>query len=165
MVATKLDETLASLHRELQNTEVRPGEWVIFGSTSLVLWGVLDRTPGDIDIFVSKRVWGALLAREGWFVETPKAGDPPILSNETTEIPIHAFFDWSDEAVHMDVPYLLGQPHYVYQFNTYWPVIAVEEALRHKEAALAHGGSKVQKHVPDIAIINEWLADHYKEED
>lgn len=135
-------------------------EHAIFGSTSLVLNGALNREPGDIDVFVSRRVWGALLARheEGWFVETPNAGDPPILSNENWEIPVHLFYDWRDEKLDIDVDRMLfdARPS---EEDAAWRVIPVKEALRHKEEAFrwAEYDPSVNKHGPDIVKIKRWL--------
>lgn len=141
--------------------EIRPfhgeREYVIFGSTSLVLRGILDREPGDVDVHLSRRLWGALLANEEWFVETPKAGDPPILSNEQSPIPIHGFYAWSDPAVRMNVPDLIARAEVVKVYGMPWRVVPVQDALEHKIHALTKGSGAVQKHIPDIEIIEEWL--------
>lgn len=160
---TRLEElhigkTMFNLYNELNNVRgFYDNEYVIFGSTSLIMRGILDREPGDIDMFVSKRVWGKLLPRDGWNSETPKAGDPPILVNKTTPIMIHAFYDWSDPEVDMDVPHLLANPESIEYEGFLWNCIPVREALRHKEHAMAKGTIGVQKHIPDIELINEWL--------
>ena len=155
--------SLEYLRHELQaiDTYYFDAEWAIFGSTSLIMRGILNREPGDIDIHLDKRVWGALLSRPGWFVETPKAGDPPILSNEICPIPIHAFFDWSDENVMMNVPKLISDSEVIELFGDKWRVIPVLDALAHKKFALAYGTDRVQKHVPDIEVIERWLENNY----
>lgn len=151
--------TLVNLLREFRAVQAIPGEWAIFGSASLLIRGVLDREPSDIDVFVSRRVWGALLARPDWHVETPKAGDPPILVNDTTTTAIHLFYDWSDRYVDIDVPDLVSRSSSRYSIDAehWFMVIPVEDALLHKKMALRYGSEKVQKHIPDIAVIEEWL--------
>lgn len=153
----KLNDTLGYLWNELDEIGGLK-EYVIFGSTGLIMRGILDRVPGDIDMFVTKKVWGALLARKDWHVETPKAGDPPILVNNQTPIMIHAFFDWSDEAADMDVPLLLDTKQWIWYRNWAYSVVTVEEALRVKELAIANG-AKADKHIPDVEIIKEWLSE------
>lgn len=162
---TKLEElhigkTMFNLYNELNAVRGFYGnEYVIFGSTSLIMRGILDREPGDIDMFVSRRVWGKLLTREdsGWNPETPKAGDPPILVNKSTPIMIHAFYDWSDPEVDMNVVNLLANPEAIEYEGFLWNCIPVKEALRHKECAMDKGTIGVQKHIPDIETINKWL--------
>jgi hypothetical protein len=146
-------ETLIDLLRELRAVQTVPAEWTIFGSASLLINGVLDREPSDIDVFVSRRVWDALLARPDW--HGPKAGDPPILVNDTTAIAIHLFYDWPD----IDVPDLIKRSLRKYSLDAehWFVVIPVEDALLHKKMALKYGSEKVQKHIPDIAVIEEWL--------
>lgn len=155
-----LDETLFYLATEIARN-YRLKDYALFGSTSLVLNGVLDREPGDIDILTTRRLWGKLLRSHEWHVETPKAGDPPILVNDTMPIIIHAFFDWSDRYVVMDVPRLIRTANVVDTKYGEWRVIPVEEALRHKKAALAYSSKKVDKHIPDIEIIEDWLKENY----
>lgn len=69
-------------------------EAVLFGSTVMFLHG-LRKEVGDIDIFVSRKLWGKLLAR-GWEWRTPKAGDPPFLAKRVNGIDaeINVFFEW-----------------------------------------------------------------------
>ena len=155
-----LDESLQFLSHELVGCGILPfmqGDYAIFGSASLVMRGILDRMPGDIDVHFSRKLWGAMLNRPRWFVETPTAGDPPILSNITSSIPIHAFFDWSDRHVAMDVPDLIERAEQIEAFGRHYQVIPVKDALAHKKGALAYGTAYVQKHVPDIAVIEGWL--------
>lgn len=151
---SRLQETLDIIKLCLSWAEAMPDEWTIFGSTSLVLRGILDREPGDIDMFVSRRVWGQWLAMDDWYVETPKAGDPPILTNGVTPIPVHAFFAWENEHCGMDVSELLRTSETVNGFRC----IPVCDALNHKKFALA-GNPELTKHAPDIAMIERWMDD------
>lgn len=157
----RLDDSLKFLSRELVGCGVLPflpGDYAIFGSASLVMRGILDREPGDIDVHFTRQLWGRMLPRPGWFVETPKAGDPPILSNENSPIPIHAFFDWADTHVNMNVPDLIQRAEQVDTFERQYQVIPLIDAYNHKRFALEHGSKAVAKHIPDIAVIEEWLA-------
>lgn len=152
-------ETLDFLLMELGDVDAAPHEWTLFGSTSLLVNGVLDREPGDIDVFVNRRVWGELLSHElDWHVETPNAGDPPILVSNDIPITIHLFYDWSDKYVEMDVPDLIRRSYFAKKGLKWYRVIPVEDALEHKKQAMKYGSKAVQKHIPDIAIIEKWLA-------
>lgn len=130
-------------------------EHAVFGSTALALRGVIDREPDDIDVMVTRRVWGALLAREGWHVETPRAGDPPILSLDVTN-PLHLFFAWKDEAVQIDPLFVILSAD---RHRSGLRLCTVREVLRHKRAAYAmlHKHPRVAKHAPDIEACERWL--------
>lgn len=158
MTASTAD-ALDFLLMELKDVGAAANEWTLFGSASLLLNGVdLGREPGDIDVFVSRRVWGELLSHDiDWYVETPKAGDPPILVSTSADITIHLFYDWSDRYVHMDVPGLLAKSYWAGDSFPMFKVIPVEDALDHKRKAMTYGSKAVEKHIPDIAIIEDWL--------
>lgn len=129
-------------------------EYAIFGSTPLILAGIIDRDPGDVDIAVSKRVWGQLLDFGQWEVQTPNAGDPPILVfDRVGYLPIHLFYEWSDPMVEIDIPKLIKDAWIIEGYRC----ATLKEILRHKRAALSHGSEKVQKHRPDIAALEEVL--------
>jgi len=152
MIPESLRVTLQELRFELEAVGTAWDEYVLFGSTPLILRGVIDREPGDVDIFVTRRVWGALLARDGWSVETPKAGDPPIL----VYIPepgigpaVNAFFDWTADKPHVRPENCFASATLVEEGNEVWMCASNEEILAHKEGALA------QKHINDIAAIKE----------
>lgn len=151
---TRFELSLMYLARHLRRSSaLKLNEYCIFGSAALVIRGIIDREPGDIDVFVSKRVWGDLLPQAPWKVETPNAGDPPILAFNNLPIRLHLFYDWRDDQVEIDVESLLygdkGELVTSEQYGS-WRVATVEEVLRHKEAALAYGSAAVQKHRPDI---------------
>lgn len=149
---TLLEIALTHLKRELRNVSAHKlGDYSIFGSTALILRGIIDRVPGDIDVFVSHRVWGALLPDRRWWVETPNAGDPPILSFKS-DINLNLFFAWRDDMVEIDATKLIEQDSELVTSERYgsWRCATVEEVLRHKEAALSYGSPAVQKHRSDI---------------
>lgn len=129
-------------------------EYAIFGSTAIALRGIISREPDDIDVFVTKRVWGALLDRPGWQVETPNAGDPPILTRPCSN-DLNLFFGWRDDAVEIDPVYLMETAQRVDGLR----VATVEEVVRHKRAAYALRDlyPRVAKHGPDIAACERWL--------
>lgn len=160
-MTTKTDillETLTTLDCQIGLAYPRAHlDYVIFGSTSLVIRGVLDRIPGDIDVFMTPRLWSGLSADKDWHVEIPNPNHPPILVNDKTPIMIHAFYDWSNEFADMNVAELLRTKQPIWYKNWVYPVVSVEEALRVKEAA-ALAGAKAAKHLPDIEVIKEWLA-------
>lgn len=152
----KLADTVEELDRQIQLAyPFAERDYLIFGSAQLVMRDILDREPGDIDTFMTRKLWGRLLANEDWHVETPKAGDPPILVNDNTPITIHAFFDWANPYAHMDVAKELEMKEYIWWNHWVYPVMPVTEALRIKEAAAYLGGH--EKHLPDIDVIKEWL--------
>jgi hypothetical protein len=153
----KLDLALDRLEGELWAANAQK-QYALFGSASLVLRGILDREPGDIDVHVTKRVWGTLLARPNWYWETPKAGDPPILALDAS-ITIHAFFEWSDTFVEMDVPALISNAEDVPYGGNVYRCIPVIDALQHKRDAVNYDPKK-SKHIPDIQIIEEYLLTH-----
>lgn len=129
-------------------------EHAVFGSTALSVRRIIEREPDDIDVMVSRRVWGELLPREGWHVETPNAGDPPILTLDTPN-PLHLFFDWRDDAVQIDPLFLILTAERLIDLR----YATVEEVLRHKRAAYAclETHPSVAKHAPDIEACVAWL--------
>lgn len=130
-------------------------EYAVFGSTALALRGIIGREPADVDVMVTRRVWGALLARYGWDVLTPAAGDPPILARATIR-PLHLFYEWRDDAVEIDPAHLIATAESVRGVK----LAAVEEVLRHKRSAYAwlDRAPGVAKHLPDIHACERWLA-------
>jgi hypothetical protein len=144
-----LEITLKELKWELHSVGARQDEYVLFGSTPLIMRGIIDREPGDVDIFVTRRVWGALLGRAGWEVETPAAGDPPILVFQPMlGIPaVNAFFDWTKSKPHVNVERCFATATEV----DGWMCASTEEILIHKEEAT----ERVEKHLADIEAIRK----------
>lgn len=161
---TRLEQALHLLARELRNAGCHKLiDYCIFGSTALILRGIIDREPGDIDVFVSRRAWGAVLENPEWVVATPKAGDPPILSHKgrhEDSVHLNLFFAWRDDQVEIHPEELIwgesGEMVYTERFGA-WRCATVDEVLRHKVAALKHGSPQVQKHRPDIRAIYDYL--------
>lgn len=97
-----IDFSLAWLRSHLLDpVGARQEEWVLFGSSVLYLHGLRSaESVGDVDVFVSRRVWGLLLdllavpGDHGCTVETPRAGDPPFIAYRI-KTPIHLFYDWT----------------------------------------------------------------------
>lgn len=155
---TRLELALMRLSRALRGAGcLKLADYAIFGSTALILRGIIDREPGDIDVFVSRRAWGLLLADPEWVVETPNAGDPPILSHKgrrgCDDIHLNLFFAWRDDMVEINPLELIwGDAGEMVVSERYggWRCATVAEVLRHKEAALSYGSAAVQKHRPDI---------------
>lgn len=154
---THFEAAVVRLDHELRAVDAL-NEHAIFGSTAIRMRGIISRDPGDIDVLVSKRAWGLLLARPGWHAETPNAGDPPILAFDTV-VPLHLFYEWKDDFVQINAPFSIAH----YAETVEWGGFSLrcvmpEEILRHKRAALSYGDLKVQKHRPDIAAIEAHLS-------
>lgn len=144
---------LELLRRELDAVGATDDEYVIFGSTVLYLHGIIEREPGDVDVFVSKRVWGLLLPRKGWRVLVPAAGDPPIL-NRRSEPELNLFFDWHKRDKWMN-------PSDVFASATEidgYMLASVDEVMKHKVEAAENQLSKVQKHLDDIESVRSYNA-------
>lgn len=155
---------LTLLRHELIKVSANVREYVMFGSASLVVRGVIDRAPGDIDMFVSKRVWGRLLDRRIWGWSTPDAGSPPILTTKVLDREINLFFDWYDPWLSIDVRQLLaegwdpGSSNLVRYQGDAWPCVSLQEAKRHKQEAIRYPlNSKKALHQSDIAAIEKAL--------
>lgn len=149
--------SIAKLHHELIAVGSTGHDYAIFGSTAIRLRGIIHRPVGDVDVFVTKVIWGKLLARNGWRVETPRAGDPPILTYDLgLDAPIHVFFDWRDDAVDIDPARLISESERVGDTR----VATVREVLRQKYAAYAciEEHPSVAKHRPDILACEDWLS-------
>lgn len=161
MLAPSFVDSLGTLGYELSQVDGHGRfDHVIFGSSALAIREIIDRTPDDVDVMVSRRVWGALLPRVGWHVDTPNAGDPPILTYSGTENHLHLFFDWRDDAVDIDPYHLMATSDYVGgAFGFGFNFASVAEVLRHKEAAFAWREQypKVWKHGPDIIACRAHL--------
>lgn len=156
MISDALSQSLGELRHELIMVDGLRS-YAIFGSTALILRGILNRDPGDIDVFVSRPTWAKLFARAGmWDVETPRAGDPPLLVDRNARIPIHVFYDWRDEAVAINVSEVLTTAEVV---GYTWKCATVWEVLRQKEAAyrVVDRYPKVAKHLPDIEACRRFL--------
>jgi hypothetical protein len=151
----RLHVALAVLEEELEAVD-GCGEYAIFGSASLVLRGLLHREAADVDVMVTRRVWGALLARESWHVLTPEAGNPPILArNGSSRQVLHLFYDWDDIAVWMEPERVLGGAELVRGYRC----AALEEVLRHKREAVAWLETLPQnKHRVDLEAIERLRA-------
>jgi hypothetical protein len=157
MISDAFYMALTILEHELRWSEARTDEACIFGSASLVMRGVIDREPGDIDVFVSRRVWGILLAH-GWGWETPDAGNPPMLIRTVAGKKICLWFDWSDPWLSIDVTALLREHDHVEFDGSIWPLVPLSEAKRHKQEAIRYPhNSKRKLHEEDIAAIDKVL--------
>ena len=146
MIPEFLQTMLNELAFELKAVGARQDEYVLFGSTPLIMRGIIDREPNDIDIFVTRRVWGALLPRLVWEVEVPAAYDPPILVFHGMPS-VNAFYDWTKTKPHVNVDRCFASATEL----DGWMVASTEEILIHKEEAT----ERVAKHINDIAAIKE----------
>jgi hypothetical protein len=165
MISDRLLNTLDVLADELRRAQWRArNDYAIFGSAAMAVRGLLPRDPGDIDLMVARRTWAALMAR-GWLVETPAAGDPPLLTLRTP-IPVHAFFAWNDRHVHMSPAQVRAEAEeVVITDGRRWRCAPLETLLRHKVEALAWEGTKravepgkFDRHRADIEILKAAIA-------
>lgn len=99
MTSDTIREALDLVVSEVTAAGARPGEWVIQGSTVMYLHGIR-RVVGDIDIFVSRPTWDALIER-GWDCvqaadDYIHCDDPPIARLYIPEHELHvdAWYEW-----------------------------------------------------------------------
>ena len=126
-------------------------EYVLFGSAVLFLHGLRPAgTVGDLDVFVSRRVWGNLLALPSVDVLTPRADDPPLLEIPGIT-PIHVFYDWTARDDWLDVRECFRSAEPVRS----WQCCSLQWLLDVKRGAVAVNGH--EKHARDIPIIERHL--------
>jgi hypothetical protein len=168
-----VDTTLGVLDQVLALAGAFDSEYVLFGSAVLYLHGVdVGRPPGDVDVFVNRRVWGELLGRTGAAVLTPRAGDPPLLAWDLgDDPPLHVFYEWTArDADWMSVRQCFERAESVgirfrdrdAVFATYtvgWRCIPLELIRQHKRFAHSHdlGSEEHAKHEADLAILDAHL--------
>lgn len=152
-----VEQGLHNLRYLLLMADAEPGEWVIFGSTVLYLHGLREpETVGDVDAFVSRRVWGSLmrLTPGALSVEVPRAGDPPFLSFALGALPIHLFYDWNErDSAWMDVRECFKASENV----NGWQCISLDLMRTQKEWAGTHDTETRPKHVADLEVLNRHL--------
>lgn len=161
-----IDFSLPWMDKLFSRHRVQSNEYVIFGSAVMYLHDLRDvGSVHDLDVFVSPRVWGALMgdkASTGMTVETPRAGDPPFLEYKI-DTPIHFFYAWTDRDTWMNVPECFHRAETL-QFpldavgRTYsgWRCIPLDLMREHKSNA--HLTPERAKHERDLSLIDEHLA-------
>lgn len=94
---------LGPLAAELQSVRVSLDEFVLSGSMVMALHGIMVR-PGDVDMFVTKDLYGRLLSRKGWEELRPREGHPPMLEwswfashRGPRELKLNAWYEWDDD--------------------------------------------------------------------
>lgn len=150
---------LTILEHELKMVEHRT-EYAIFGSSSLAMRGIIHREPDDIDVMVSKRIWGGLLNRPRWTWETPNAGDPPMLITIASAVKICLWFDWNDPWLRIDVEREIRTAEVVDVdgIGLFW-LTRLENVKRHKLDAIRYpDNSKRVTHLADVDAIDRALA-------
>lgn len=142
-----------------------PTDALLFGSAPLVLYGIRAEPIGDVDVMVSRTLWGRLLALRddmGIYdanVLTPRADDPPLLEIQGStdgSLNIHVFYDWTarDEswispADMRHDPELVDWEMAGWRWP--WVCVGLDEIVRHKRGAHAAN--------PDSPIHEKHLAD------
>lgn len=155
------------LEYEMRAVDAASHEWALFGSSSLFVRGIITREPNDIDVMVSRRVWGEALAhRARWDWRTPNAGDPPILDTSLMGKRIDLFFFWRDDHVHIDIQEELKTAEDVQWEGIRLRCTRVENVIAHKEGALTWPREqweandllwKMENHRSDIEACRRYL--------
>jgi hypothetical protein len=150
------------IKRIAADLELIEGQWTLSGSGILIMHDIQRAKPmGDVDIFVSTRLWMDILLASlhgfgrKWGVFTPDPDDtaarcdPPFLYADMYGIEVNIFSSWRRRGVgDLDVAWLIhnakhvdGIPCYDLQFILDWK----------RETGRA-------KDVDDIRILEEYLA-------
>lgn len=151
LMNTRVEGTLAHLSHQLGIVDATSRDYVLFGSGVMYLHS-LRGDVGDLDVYVTKEVWGKWLPLPNWMVKTPRADDPPYLTFLGGAIEIHAFFDWTWRDKWMDVRSCFQSSQQVYGFSC----ASLYEVLRHKREA---ANWNIAKHIRDIPVIEHHLAE------
>lgn len=147
--------SLWQLKRLLWHVAAGRHEYVLFGSGALYLYGIrAAESVGDLDVFVTHRVWGKLFAlgTDYFTVETPRAGDPPFLAHGLT-CPIHVFYDWTRRDEWMSVKGCFASAEDVRGFRC----ASLATIRQHK--SFAHLSPQRAKHDRDLVMIDRHLAE------
>lgn len=120
--------------------------YVLFGSMPMWFKGLRPDGVGDLDVFVRKHVYEALLATGEWKEQKPRASDPPFLELETTP-PIHIFYDWEKRSNHMDIERCFEEAEYSADGWRYAPLT---EVVKWKLEA------RREKDIDDLLLINDY---------
>lgn len=151
---TELNETAALVQQGklAEDDEFQP--WVLFGSMPLLLHG-LRETVGDVDAFVTPRMWQLLANRAAWGVRLPDPRDPPFLERLYHGRWVHLFYRWDDRNPAVDALECRRRAHFVRG----WPCTPLEVIRRHKTTALEQNpGSLLHaKHQLDVAAIDDYM--------
>lgn len=152
-----IEDSLDALFVALERVDAQPYEYVLFGSAVLYLHDIRDGdTVGDIDVFVSRRVWGALMAVDGAHVLTPRAGDPPLLEFRTSP-PLHLFYEWTSR----DAEWITYHECWASaEAVRGWQCASLAEIRRHKAKSFEMNSDSPlhQKHARDVELIDLRLA-------
>lgn len=163
-----IDTTFGVLDACLSAVHASDDEYVLFGSAVMYLHGIdVGRPPGDVDVFVSRRVWGALLGSTGAAVRTPRADDPPFLEWDMEDGPnLHMFYEWTAR----DAPRIsaaecfasaerVGVRSQVWGIASCrdlpWQCISLLVLRKHKQKP--HFSKDMAKHEGDLAILDAHL--------
>lgn len=79
----------------------KPNEYRIGGSAAMYLQGI-DVVPGDIDFYVTRRVWNGLVDR-GWEPMIIDRRDPPLARFEFFDITLDCWYDWRNRFPYDDI--------------------------------------------------------------
>lgn len=168
-----VDISLGVLDACLSVANASDDEYVLFGSVVMHLHGIdVGRPPGDVDVFVSRRVWGALLGSTGAAVRTPRAEDPPFLEWDMEDGPnLHMFYEWAsrdDHWITAEDCFAAAEPVGVrfvahgrdavlaaYANKVPWQCISLALLRQHKSKPFR--SADMAKHAADLAILDAHL--------
>lgn len=144
-------EALSFLDKTFRWMGVNEDEYVLFGSMGMYFEGLRDEV-GDIDVFVTRRVWDKLQHLPNWIEHKPDPNDPPFLVLDTKP-PIHAFYDWTKKSKSMDVARNFAEAR---TSESGWRYAPLTEVVKWKREAVILG-TKAPKHLIDIETIETHL--------
>jgi hypothetical protein len=139
-----------------------PGDVVMFGSVVMLLHGLREEI-GDIDLFVSRRLYDELKVR-GWIEHRPRVGDPPFLEAHCgAGVPVHAFYAWTERDSWVCAAWCR---YFAEEVEPGLPSIPLWLVRVHKagvETVLAGEGveitgSRWEKHAHDLALLDAAVA-------
>jgi hypothetical protein len=151
--------SLAALRLNLVDARAGEDEYVLFGSAVLFLHEL--RAPesvGDVDVFVSRRIYDEWLRRPFWAEQRPHETDPPFLA-WASRPPIHAFYDWTER----DASWITAERCFASAEQVDgWQCISMAMMREIKKGAFASspGSDRHKKHADDLELIEGYLARH-----
>lgn len=150
----RMNAQLNPLKAELKSAGIiGHDEYVLSGSVVMALHG-LDVKPGDVDMFVSERLYQILKAR-GWTELRPgPPHHPPMLEWHCGKLQVHCWYVWDDEHhIPGDGDEVVRHAFESMEVVQTWPCMSLK-LLRHWKMWVA---PMVPKHFAHIEMIDTYL--------